>query len=177
MAKPMATRPPIDRFVGGIEVVSERLNTIAEVVVWVAVALTIVATFAQVVFRYGLDASLSWSEEFARYVFVWIIFIGTSVATRRGQHIMVEVIIALFPPKLRHAANVASIVVCLFFFGVLAYVGLLLVQNAWQQYSTALEIRIAWVYAAAPLGAALSILHLIAGWSRQFLAPAGQRLE
>ena len=77
--------------------------------VWVAVALTILATFAQVVFRYGLGASLSWSEEFARYVFVWIIFIGTSVATRRGQHIMVEVIVALFPPKLREAVGLVSI--------------------------------------------------------------------
>ena len=63
---------------------------------------------------------------------------------------------------------------CLFFFAVLTYVGVLLVDNAWQQYSTALEIRIAWVYAAAPIGAALSILHLIAGWSRRFAAPTVQ---
>ena len=173
----MTIRAAIDRLVDGIEFVSERCNALAEVVVWVAVALIIAATFAQVVFRYGVGASLYWSEEFARYVFVWIIFVGTSVATRRGQHIMVEVIVALFPPKLRDAASIASMAVCLFFFGVLTYVGLLLVQNAWQQYSTALEIRIAWVYAAAPFGAALSILHLIAGWSRRFAAPAAPRPE
>ena len=35
--------------------------------------------------------------------------------------------------------------------------------NAWQQYSTALDIRITWVYAAGPIGAGLSVIHLIAG--------------
>ena len=33
----------------------------------------------------------------------------------------------------------------------------------WEQYSTALDIRIAWVYAAAPIGAGLSVFHLVAG--------------
>jgi TRAP-type C4-dicarboxylate transport system permease small subunit len=146
-----------------VDRVSFSLNSCAEFVLWVLVALTIVTAFVQVVFRYGLDSSLSWSEELARYLFVWIIFIGTSVATRRRQHIFVEVFVAHMPRALRAWTDFLSVAASIFFFTVFAYVGWLLMLNAWQQYSTALDIRITWVYAAGPIGAGLSVIHLIAG--------------
>ena len=142
---------------------SSRLNAFAEFVLWVLVALMIAVTFVQVVFRYGLDSSLSSSEELARYLFVWIIFIGTSVATRRRKHIFVEVLVALMPRALRMWADLLGVIASVVFFSVFAYVTWLLMLNGWQQYSTALDIRIAWVYATAPIGASLSVLHLIAG--------------
>jgi TRAP-type C4-dicarboxylate transport system permease small subunit len=147
--------------------ISRGLNAVAEVVTWILVALTIIVTMTQVVFRYGLESSLSWSEELARYMFVWIIFIGASIATRRQQHIFVEALIAQFPDRLRAIADLLGILASVTFFIVLGYVSWLLMLNAWQQYSTALDVRIAYVYAAAPIGAALSVLHLIVGlWKR-----------
>lgn len=143
--------------------VSDGLNSAAEFLLWVLVALVIVVIFVQVVFRYGLESSLSWSEELARYIFVWIIFIGTSVATKRRQHIFVEVLVALMPQALRRWAEFVGIVASIVFFAVFAFVGCALMLNAWQQYSTALDVRIAYIYAAAPIGAGLSILHLIVG--------------
>jgi TRAP-type C4-dicarboxylate transport system permease small subunit len=151
------------RIADAFEVASRGLNALAEFALWILVALTILVTFIQVVFRYGLDSSLSWSEELSRYLFVWTIFIGASVAARRRQHIFVEVLIALFPARLREWVDSLIVIVSIIFFAIFAYVGWLLVQNAWQQYSTALDIRIAWVYAAAPLGAVLSILHFATG--------------
>jgi TRAP-type transport system small permease protein len=150
-------------FVADLDSLSRGLNAGAELVLWVLVALTIVVTFIQVVFRYGLDSSLSWSEELARYLFVWVIFLGTSVATRRRRHIFVEVFVVLLPDARRVWIDSLGVIVCIIFFTIFAYVSWLLTLNAWQQYSTALDIRIAWVYAAAPLGAGLSILHLLVG--------------
>jgi len=46
--------------------------------------------FLQVIFRYFLLQSLSWSEEVARYLFVWLTFLGASVVARSRSHIMVE---------------------------------------------------------------------------------------
>jgi TRAP-type C4-dicarboxylate transport system permease small subunit len=143
--------------------VSSISNAAAELVLWVLVALMIIVTFMQVVFRYGLESSLSWSEELARYLFVWIIFIGISVATRRRQHIFVEVLVAQMPRALRIWTDLLSVVVSIIFFAVFGYVCSLLMLNAWHQYSTALDVRIAYVYAAAPIGAGLSVLHLVSG--------------
>ena len=43
-------------------------------VIWFAIVLLVMA--AQVVTRYVLNAPLTWSEEFSRYSFVWISYIG-----------------------------------------------------------------------------------------------------
>ena len=38
--------------------------------------------FVQVVMRYVFNNSLSWSEELARYTFIWLIYIGISYGCR-----------------------------------------------------------------------------------------------
>ena len=38
----------------------------------------------QVFFRYVLNASLSWSEELTRLLFVWLTFLGFGLAAQRG---------------------------------------------------------------------------------------------
>lgn len=162
-APPLPAPSFLCRLADVLEATSRRLNAVAEVLLWVLVASTILVTFIQVLFRYGLDSSLSWSEELARYLFVWIIFIGTSVAARRKQHIFIEIVVALFPARLRDWADQAASVISIAFFMIFAYVTWLLTANAWQQYSTALDIRISYVYVAAPLGALLSVLHLTTG--------------
>lgn len=41
---------------------------------------TVILVFFQVILRYVFSSSLSWSEELARYIFIWQIWLGTSVA-------------------------------------------------------------------------------------------------
>ena len=49
------------------------------------------------------------------------------------------------------------------FFAVVLYTGILLTRNAIPQVSSALEVSVALVYVAAPIGAVLTILHLVNG--------------
>jgi TRAP-type C4-dicarboxylate transport system permease small subunit len=148
-------------FAAGFERLSFNVNRVVEVAVGLLAALTVIITFIQVVFRYGLDSSLSWSEEAARYCFIWTIFLGVSVAARRGQHIVVDIVVEAFPRPVRRVLALGTLLVGIAFFAVFAYVASLLVENAWLQTSTALGISIAWVYACAPIGAVLTILHLV----------------
>jgi TRAP-type C4-dicarboxylate transport system permease small subunit len=123
-----------------LEACSERLNRAAEILLAALIAVTVAAATAQVVFRYGVQASLTWSEELARYAFIWAIFIGTSVAARRGQHIAVDSLVKTLPRVVQRWLRLL---------------------NAIPQKSSSLEISIAWVYAAAVIGAALTVLHLV----------------
>ena len=59
----------------------------------------VVITFAQVVFRYVIGYSLYWSEELARYLFVWVSFLGSVVALERGVHIGMDVVVAKLPRR------------------------------------------------------------------------------
>jgi TRAP-type C4-dicarboxylate transport system permease small subunit len=147
-------------FATSLDRLSHSVNRYVEIAVGLLVGLTVAITFVQVVFRYGLDSSLSWSEEAARYCFIWTIFLGVSVAARRGQHIVVEALVETFPARAKRVLALAAAVTGIGFFGVFAYLTWLLVDNAWHQTSTALQIPIALVYACAPVGAALTIVHL-----------------
>ena len=55
----------------------------------------------QVFFRYFLNLPLDWSEEISRLFLIWMTFIGSSVAVKRNEHLMVEMFINKFPPRLR----------------------------------------------------------------------------
>ena len=61
--------------------------------------------FAQVIFRYILKSPLAWSEELARYLFVWVSFIGSVVAARRNQHIGVEMLVNKLPAGFRKSSG------------------------------------------------------------------------
>ena len=42
--------------------------------------------FIQVVCRYVFQNSLTWSEEMARYMFVWLVYFSVSYTARRKTH-------------------------------------------------------------------------------------------
>ncbi len=48
-------------------------------------------TFSQVVLRYLFNHPVTWIEEISRYLFVWIVFLGSATAFRAGEHIKVDI--------------------------------------------------------------------------------------
>ena len=47
----------------------------------------IITAFAQVIFRFVIQMSLDWSEELARYAFLWCMFISAGMAVKHRRHI------------------------------------------------------------------------------------------
>ena len=52
----------------------------------------VVVIFLQVVMRYAFNNSLSWSEELARFLFVWVSWIGISFGQKKGEHITITLL-------------------------------------------------------------------------------------
>lgn len=128
---------------------------------WLIVVLMVVMTITvslQILFRYVFNVPLGWSEETARFAFVWVAFFGASALLRARQHINVTVFTDRFPIRLRDACALAANLcgmVCVFFFLV---GGIELTRNEWRQLAPALEIPMGWVYLAIPISAALMAL-------------------
>ena len=57
--------------------------------------------FIQVIMRYVMHNSLSWSEELARYCFIWLIYIGVAYGCKLMKHIKIDAALKLFPEKVR----------------------------------------------------------------------------
>ena len=70
-----------------------------EVLLVAALAAMAVIMGVQVFCRYVLGASLSWSEELTRYIFIWAGFLSVSYCTKKCVSIKIEQFVALFPRR------------------------------------------------------------------------------
>ncbi|MDR2456071.1 MAG: TRAP transporter small permease [Deltaproteobacteria bacterium] len=106
---------------------------------------------------------LTVSEELARYMMVWTVFIGGAIGAKTGAHVGLEAFINLFPPKFAKLAMLISGVISTGFCAFLCVYGFFLVQRiiGTGQRSPALEIPMGVVYAAVPVGALLMACHFL----------------
>lgn len=142
------------RLNGGLE-----RGALAAVVVMMAVMCVLI--FAQAAGRYALRFSITWSEELARFLMVWISMLGGAVAARRRMHVGFEAAVDALPPGLRRAARVTGLAATLTVFGVMVWYGARLARFNMQQVSAALEWPMGVPYAAVPVGAFLLVLFLL----------------
>ncbi|TDI43997.1 MAG: TRAP transporter small permease subunit [Acidobacteria bacterium] len=80
-----------------------------EVVLCVVLIAMVAVTFSQVIFRYVFRVSLDWSEELARFLFMWLAALSSAYAFKTKSHFALRFMVDRFGPKLR--AAVANLVV------------------------------------------------------------------
>lgn len=114
--------------------------------------------FVQVVMRYAFDNSLTWSEELARYMFVWLIYFAVSYTARREKHIRIDAAINLYPKAMRPYIEILSEIVVLGFSIFIAMTAVTVFNKiTWSgQESAALGIPMQFVYAAPLVGFVLT---------------------
>ena len=73
------------------------------------VAIMAILVIAQVIFRYVLNDPLDWSEELARFSFIYLAFIGIGAAYGRRRHMFVDALVIELPPRFRRIAEVSVV--------------------------------------------------------------------
>lgn len=124
---------------------------------------TVVLIFVQVIMRYVFNNSLSWSEELARYIFIWQIWLGTGVGIRMKEQIRVEILVKKLSPAGAKWLNAIALTILLIFCIFLVINGYQLVlkiagRNA---LSTALKIPLSYVYLSLPFSSAITSVYII----------------
>jgi C4-dicarboxylate transporter, DctM subunit len=131
---------------------------------WVAALLTasmVAAIFVQVSNRYVFNSPLAWTEEVARFIFIWLSFLGAFLALRDRAHISITAVMKCFSPGVQ--ATVSSTITVLLFgyMAVLCWVGVTVAIETRDTFSAALELSFLYVHAAIPVGAGLMALTLL----------------
>ncbi len=137
------------------------VNRATEVLLIALMAAIVVLVFAQVVFRYGLRDAPPWTEEMARWLFSWVIFIGTAVAYRRRAHIVIDILLKRMLPGPRRVVELTVLVLVGSFLTVVVVQGVLTMVIAASSVSPVLEVSMAFVFLPIPLGAALTLLSVV----------------
>lgn len=155
-----AVQPPARGLATVMRRVSILLDKSVEAVAASLLVGTLLVALLQVFCRYVLNSSLSWPEEMARFAFVWFVFLGTSLITRRARHITIDMVPrALDAAGLRlHALAVRVIAASCAIF-LLTCGGSLVSQASY--VSPALQWSYAYLYLAVPAGALLTLVFLV----------------
>ncbi|MEN6411458.1 MAG: TRAP transporter large permease subunit [Veillonellales bacterium] len=144
-----------------LRIISDRINSFARGVLLLAAGTMVTAVFAQVIFRYLLHAPLSWSEELARYAFMWTTFIGASVALKYNSLPNITMGLKMFPAKIRpYLYLVTHGLSALFCYYFIVY-GFELAVTAFPEKSPGLDFTMAWAYAALPVGGLFMLVHTL----------------
>lgn len=120
--------------------------------------------FTQIIMRGAFNASLSWSEELSRYVFIWQIWLGADLAYAYHEHIRVEMIYNWLPnDKARWALDIFVDILWLAFNIFLTYKGTHLCQSMASRHalSSGMRLPLIYVYAALPVSSFFLSLRLV----------------
>jgi len=115
----------------------------------------------QVFFRYVLEESLVWSDELARYCFVWSSFLAAAVIVGRNDHFTIPILVDLLPLRARLMLEVASIALCMVFAAIVLKVGADWSMRMVDARSPVLQLPQGLVYAVVPVSALYMIAHLV----------------
>ena len=129
----------------------ERLIDVTAITVFTGIFLCVLA---QVVFRYVFNNPLTWSEELARYLFIWCAFLGWIIASRHDSHLAMTYLAQRLPPRGRVTAAAAIQVATLWFAWILGSRGWQLVRNNWDVENVAVPFNLGVVYLIEPVAAA-----------------------
>lgn len=125
----------------------------------------VVIVFIQILARYTLSISLTWSEEAARLVFICTIFLGSAILVRDREHLTVTVFVDLVPARVQSIAEVLASAVGLWCSYFLVSGAWSTLTREWDQLTPALRIPMGTIYsvifAAVTLMSAWLLLNLM----------------
>lgn len=150
-----------------MDVIKKSLDTMLRLAVIVLFALLVVIVVWQVFSRQVLKSPSAWTEEAARYTFVWVGLFATALVFSERGHIAVDAVVTRFSPR---AQKIVAVIVQLSIIGfalmVLVYGGWRASRGAWGQSLSALPTQVGVMYLAMPITGLMiafyAIYHLMA---------------
>lgn len=140
-------------------------NKLEEYALVYTLAVCVVIISLQVIMRFVFNSSLSWSEESAKYLFVWLIWLGTSIAAKDQSHIVLEFLTSRLKGNVRAALSVVAKLIWLALCIFLVYYGTGVVLDMIHRGKTASAmpwLKVWVVYLAIPVSQAVLSLRLVA---------------
>jgi C4-dicarboxylate transporter DctQ subunit len=157
----------MEKLLAGLDWINDKVTLIILVLLNLVVGL-------QVFCRYALNHSLYWSEELARYLFIWFVFLSAAMVLRQDRHIQVSVFVDMLPTSMKRVIIVLGDLLMLGFVLVVFVESIRLASMVWTVLTAAMEIPWTFVYLGILLGMGLMLLALLGSlWARLM----GRRVE
>jgi TRAP-type transport system small permease protein len=147
------------------EVLLWALRNSLEIVVGAMLVAICVIVFAGVFFRYFLHIGLGWTEEAARYLQIWMTFIGATIAVKRWSHFQLMIINERIPRSWRRATRIFALCVVMALAAVMIVNGAEITEVSWTQTSPIMSWNFGYLYLVVPVSGVLimafAVRHLV----------------
>lgn len=128
------------------------LAIVTEVPAAILVLLEILVLFSGVISRYLIQRPLTWSDELAAVMFLWLAMLGAVIAFRRSAHMRMTALVDLASPETRAFLDLLGVVAAATFLILVGYPAFEFAMDEAIVTSPSLEISNAWRAAALPCG-------------------------
>lgn len=132
---------------------------IALVFLLIAMTLTV---FSQVIARYIFEAPLSWSEELARFILIWLSMLSAAYAFKTKSHFALTILVSKLPDKHQKITSFCIHIVVAIFFLIICYYSVIFVHSVNGHIAPALQISMQIPYSSIIVASGLiSIFSLL----------------
>ena len=128
------------------------ITSLDSIISGVSLLLIIFMTVAGVVMRKCFGNPIAWLEEMQIFFFVWTIFLGGSIAFRKGGQVSIDLIAARLNPKARKVLDVFCYVVAMLVLIYLCKGGFELAASVTKKVTPYFKISYKYIDLAAPIG-------------------------
>jgi len=101
--------------------IKKALNGIESFTCATFLAAMLIILTGQVVLRW-FGASNAWSEEVSRYLFVWVVFLGSSMAIQTGSHIAISTAVKIWPKRIRPYMEIVGTISWMILSAIITYI-------------------------------------------------------
>ena len=122
----------------------------------------------QISLRVLFDLPLSWTEEVARYTFIWWVFFGAIIAFREGRHLGIDALVNLFPKPLLRYWGIGIYLCILGYLGVMFFQGLKLTRAQMIHNTPITDVPLGLITLVIPVCAAIMGLYAVYGMRQKW---------
>ena len=137
------------------------LNKATEAMLAVSMVGMLVCVFCQVLFRFVLQLPLFWTEESARYLMVFAVFVGCSVGICRDSHLGFTFLLERSGSGAQRIMRTISYIGMFVLNAYIVYYGIQIVLRNTYQLSAALQVPMCIFYCILPLSGVISCLQIL----------------
>jgi TRAP-type C4-dicarboxylate transport system permease small subunit len=144
----------------GAMTLSRKVNWVVERVCVALLVLLVLDVWLGVLLRYVIPLPLTFTEELARYLMIWMALLAVSSGIVHREHIGVEFVFEKLPAGARRWLAVAFDLVAFAFFAALFWYGLDFVDRGFKRITMIYEVPKAYPFMGVPLASAVACLQL-----------------
>lgn len=134
-----------------------------ETILVFGIIVMIMLIFFQVASRFLLNYSLAWSEELARYIFIWQVWLAVPYAVTKGRHIRLELFPDVLGSKGKFVLDMIFFIASAGFFAFVSWQSIFVTQGVFMMSQVTPVMQIPkWIcYLSVPIGCFLAVFRFI----------------